>query len=207
MRLVWLHTRTQFSNIPIGGGQERTSRQWDFLYMTHRFSLKDIGIHAASLRDMAALLRYIKAYYRFDRISFSHEAIRAGLLLLLKEQMLGRAWLIRARRKSIGYLLLTFGFDLEFGGRQATVTDFYIDGRYLRKGVGRKALMEVEEFCRACGVKALELQVTRKNARALAFYKQLGFEAYDRVPMSKRIRSSLGSKEARSCTNTRTSRR
>jgi hypothetical protein len=32
--------------------------------------------------------------------------------------------------KAIGYVLLTFNFDLEFGGFEGVVTDLYIDERY-----------------------------------------------------------------------------
>jgi len=155
--------------------------------MSSHFDLKNVRIEAATARDAARLLSFIRAYYRFDRIPFDAKAIAAGLSLLLDDPTLGRAWLILNRRRPVGYLLLTFGFDLEFGGRQATITDFYIDPGHRRKGVGRKVLMHVETFCQACGVKALELQETSKNARALEFYKFLGFGAHERIPMSKHI--------------------
>ena len=163
--------------------------------MLAHFDLKNVRIKAATPRDTAKLLKFIRAYYRFDRIPFDRKTLTSGLSRLLKDQSCGRAWFILSGRQTVGYLLLTFGFDLEFGGRQATVTDFYIDGRYRRKGFGCKALMQVEKFCSACGVETIELQVTRKNARALAFYKQLGFEAHDRIPMSKRIPRALGLKD------------
>src|SRR5262249_57587455 len=86
-----------------------------------------------------------------------------------------------------GYLMLSFGFDLEFGGRLAGLTDLYIEARHRRKGIGREALAQAEECCRFCGVNAIELQVTRKNASVVDFYRSIGFQAFDRVPMRKRI--------------------
>jgi ribosomal protein S18 acetylase RimI-like enzyme len=78
-------------------------------------------------------------------------------------------------------LIFTFGFDLEFGGRQATLTDLYIEAPHRRKGIGRTVLAQVEDFCRSCGLKAIELQVTSKNTRVLDFYRSVGFRAYDRA--------------------------
>jgi ribosomal protein S18 acetylase RimI-like enzyme len=151
------------------------------------FDLKNIRIEAATASDLAKLLKLIRAYYRFDRIPFDRKTIASGLSVLINNQTLGRAWLIRDRHLLVGYSILTFGFDLEFGGRQATLTDLYIDTRHRRKGIGRKVLRHLEAFCRTCGVKALELQVTGGNMRALRFYRSVGFEAYERIPMSKRI--------------------
>src|SRR5713226_7776090 len=114
--------------------------------MTSRFDLERGRIKAATARDTDRLRKFIEAYYRFDRIPFDGKLTADGLSLLLKDPTLGRAWLILNRRRAVGYLLLTFGFDLEFGGRQATITDFYIQAPYRGKGVGRKVLAQIEEF-------------------------------------------------------------
>ncbi len=155
--------------------------------MNSHFDLKNVRIEVATSRDAARLLKFIRAYYRFDQIPFERRGIASGLSLLLNDPTFGRAWLILNRRRPVGYLILAFGFDLEFGGRQATITEFYIAPGQRRKGIGRKVLTQVEAFCKASGVKALELQVASKNAQASRFYELLGFEPHDRIPMSKRI--------------------
>src|SRR6516164_3778977 len=104
--------------------------------MPYRFKLESVRIKPATARDASILLKLVGAYYRFDRIPFDRKAIASGLSLLLNDQSLGRAWLILNRRRAVGYLVLTFGFDLEFGGRQATITDFYIDAHHRRRGIG-----------------------------------------------------------------------
>ena len=153
--------------------------------MKSRFDLKHIRIKPATLRDTPRLLHLIKTYYRFDQIPFDRKVITTGLSLLLNEPALGRAWLIVKRGKALGYLILTFGFDLEFGGRQATLTDLYIKAPHRRKGIGRAVLAQVGDFCGSFGVMAVELQVTNRNSCVLDFYRRLGFQAYDRIPMSK----------------------
>jgi len=50
----------------------------------------------------------------------------------------------------------------------------------------------IEEHLREQGILACELQVERENAEARVFYERLGFEAHDRVPLSKRIAGGEG---------------
>jgi ribosomal protein S18 acetylase RimI-like enzyme len=155
--------------------------------MQQRFRLENVRIRPANLRDRNTLLGFVRDYYRYDHIQFNRKMIASGLAILLRNQSLGRAWLILNGRRTIGYLILTFGFDLEFGGPQATITDLFIRSAFRHKGVGRKVLMQIQEFCEAAGVGAIELQVTSTNAKALEFYQRCGFEAHERIPMSKRV--------------------
>ena len=149
--------------------------------------LKTVRIEQVTTAGSAKLLKFIKAYYRFEGISFDLKSISADLPHLLCDPILGRAWFIWVNRRRVGYVIVTFGFDLEFGGRVATVTELYIEPLHRRKGIGTLVLGQIEEFCKAFGVRAMELQVTRKNAKVMKFYRRLGFDAHDRIPMSKRI--------------------
>ena len=146
-----------------------------------------VSIKAATAADLHRLTDLLRKYYKFDRIPFDRLAVRSGLEILLREKSLGRAWFIYRGRRRAGYVILTFGFDLEFGGRQATITDLYLEPRYRGKGVGREVLRLVEGFCKKSGVRALELQVSADNSRATRFYQRFGFQAHDRVPMSKQL--------------------
>jgi GNAT superfamily N-acetyltransferase len=158
-----------------------------FSFMRTGFDVENIRIKAPTPRDRRSLLKLMQAYYRFEGITFNRREIASGLSLLLKHPTIGAAWLILNRGKPVGYFILTFGFDLEFGGWLAGLTDLYIEARHRRKGIGRTALQQAEEFCRSRGVKAIELQVTRKNVSVVEFYRSIGFEAFDRIPMRKRI--------------------
>jgi GNAT superfamily N-acetyltransferase len=148
------------------------------------------GLKLASLKDVCLLMGLIRDYYTFDQILFREEEIRQGLKALLGRPRLGKAWLILRRKRPVGYIVVTFGFDLEFGGRQATVTEFFVQPEHRGKGLGRMALGYVEEFVRRRGVQVIELQVTRDNSRAYHFYTSCGFQGHDRIPMSKRLEAS-----------------
>jgi len=143
----------------------------------------------ADVSDLDALLEFVKAYYDFDGIPYRSERIRIALDILLRDPSLGRVWIIRFGRKAVGHAILTFGYDLEFNGRQATITELFIAPAYRSRRMGSKMIKLIEETCRQLGIGALELQVERDNVRAQSLYRKLGFRAHDRIPMSKMLRA------------------
>jgi ribosomal protein S18 acetylase RimI-like enzyme len=148
---------------------------------------EEIRWQEAAEKDADMLADWIRRYYEYDGIPFHEREIRAGLSVLSRDPSLGRAWLIILGSEVIGYTIIGYDFDLEVGGRLATVTDLFLAPQHRRKGLGRRTLEFVAEFCRASGVRALQLQVERDNLEAQALYKSFGFQAADRIPMCKRL--------------------
>ena len=141
----------------------------------------------ASRADTDLLLELVRALYEFEGIAFEVERIRRGLAELMANPHWGGAWLIRCSGAVVGYFVLAFGFDLEFGGRQATVTELYLTPESRRAGTGTATLLFVEATLRELGIGEYELQADRANVAALAFYRRFGFHIFDRVPMSKSV--------------------
>ena len=144
---------------------------------------------SAEPNDINLLLDLILQYYAFDHIETDTSSLRPSLGTLIFDSSLGKVWLIQADSRPVGYVILTFGYDLEFGGRQATITDLYIVPQYRRKGFGFATLQFIEETCRSFGIQAFELQVKRENIAAQRLYERFGMTRHDRIPMSKVVRS------------------
>ena len=155
--------------------------------MNSKAAPKKVQIKAATSRDVARLLKFIRAYYKYEGMPFDRKGIASGLAFLLKSPSTGGAWLILKDGEPVGYLVLTFAFDLEFGGRQAILNDLYISAPHRRMGIGTTVLAQIEEFCKSSGVRAIELHVTIRNISVVSFYGAAGFKEYGRIPMSKRI--------------------
>jgi len=149
--------------------------------------LQNIRIRVAKLGDRNILLKLIAAYYRYDHLPFDRRMIEVGLVELLKHREFGEAWLISYGGRYIGYLIFTFLFDLEFGGRQVGVTDLFIHSRCRRKGIGEHVLRRLEQHCKRENIASIELQVLKENREVVAFYERVGFQVHDRIPMSKRV--------------------
>jgi ribosomal protein S18 acetylase RimI-like enzyme len=99
-------------------------------------------------------------------------------------------WLAAAKGgPPVGYLVLGFGYSLEFLGRDAFVDELYVDEAHRGGGLGRRFLQAAERVCRANGVRALHLEVDPSNAVAQALYRSWGFADHDRRLMTRWLRS------------------
>jgi len=144
-------------------------------------------VRLARAADAARLLELIGEYYSYDGIAFDAKSVGPALRKLLRDQSLGCVWIIRHGAALAGYVILTFNYDLEFGGMQGIVTDLYLREKYRGQGLGRKALDCVEDYCRARKISAIELQVEHENKAAQRFYRKLGFHRLSRMVMDKNL--------------------
>jgi GNAT superfamily N-acetyltransferase len=137
------------------------------------------------------LLPLIQAYYQFDSIKFDRRTIVSALERLLRCRSLGSIWVIEGgARELAGYAILTYNYDLEFGGLQGIITEFFISQPHRRQGLGARVIAAIADFCRAAGISAIELQVTRGNRRAIKFYESLSFEMLDRLVLDLDLQRS-----------------
>jgi GNAT superfamily N-acetyltransferase len=134
------------------------------------------------------LLKFVCAYYRFDKIPFDRRSLSKGLDTLLRNLSQGQVWLMESHKKAVGYAVLTYNFDLEYGGVEGMLTDLYVEKRCRNKGIGSLALFEIEDFCRERGIRAIELQVLRHNRAAETFYRNAGFHVSPRKVMLLAVR-------------------
>jgi GNAT superfamily N-acetyltransferase len=139
-------------------------------------------------KDHKVLLKLIVAYYRFDKIPYKLESLSRGLDTLLRNLSQGQAWLLETHHKAIGYAILTYNFDLEYGGVEGMLTDLYVEKRFRNRGVGSLALYEIEDFCRERGIRTIELQVQHHNKSAETFYRKAGFHILPRKVMILEVR-------------------
>ncbi len=141
----------------------------------------------AERTDSETLLEFMREYYEFDHLPFDEQVARAALTKFVGDEALGRVWLISYEGEAIGYLVLTLGYSLEYGGRDAFIDEVYIRESHRRRGIGQRVLTFAEEVCRSLGVRALHLEVERANTNAHGLYRKVGFVDHDRYLMTKRI--------------------
>jgi diamine N-acetyltransferase len=145
------------------------------------------GFRLAVESDADVLLEFMRAYYAFDGHGFDDEKARVALTALLRDAQFGRAWLILDGVAPVGYIVLCFGYSLEWLGRDAFVDEFYLREEYRGRGWGRATMTFAENAARAAGIRTLHLEVVRKNAKALELYRRLGFREHASTFLSKWI--------------------
>lgn len=147
----------------------------------------DPSFRLAEESDTATLLKFMQAYYSFDGHGFDEQKARVALTTLLRDANLGRVWLILDGEIPVGYVVIAFGYSLEWLGRDAFVDEFYLLPEYRGHGWGRKTMTFVEDAARLVNVRALHLEVVHQNMAALQVYGTLGFKERKSTFMSKWI--------------------
>jgi ribosomal protein S18 acetylase RimI-like enzyme len=146
-----------------------------------------MDIRAASDIDLPALIEMIRDFFAWEHIPFEGAELEPALRKLLCSGDLGHAWLLEIDGETVGYAIVTFGFDLEFNGRDAFLTDLYLKPTWRDRGLGQRALSLIVNQAKHAGVHALHLLVDPTNERARRLYERSGFEPSHRVAMTKRL--------------------
>ena len=89
----------------------------------------------AGAADTEQLIEWMRELWLTDTAPFNESLSRQALAQLLADPTLGRAWLLPG---CAGYLILTFGFSLEYGGRDAFIDEFFIAAPHRGRGLGRR---------------------------------------------------------------------
>ncbi|ALF54114.1 acetyltransferase [Nostoc piscinale CENA21] len=151
----------------------------------------NINFKAGENNDVETLLVLIQEFYQLDGyLSFNAVVVRHALIQLLNEESIGRIWLIQHQNQAIGYVILSFGYSLEYGGRDAFIDEIYINPAYQGQGIGKQTIKFLEEVCISLNIQALHLEVERENTSAQNFYHRVGFKDSDRYLMTKKLNQS-----------------
>jgi ribosomal protein S18 acetylase RimI-like enzyme len=147
------------------------------------------GLFRAALdADIDQLLEFMCALYEEEgSAAFLRNAAEGAFRDLLGDPELGRVWLIERGGAPAGYLVVTWGFSLEFHGRDAFIDELYVAPAHRGAGLGRQAVDVAEAACLAYGVGALHLEVENGNERAHALYRRSGFAERGLRLMTKRL--------------------
>ena len=139
----------------------------------------------ASNSSIETLLKLMSEFYTHEQLSFDEQAASSALKLILNNDFYGQIHLIHLDNEIVGYLVVTFGFSLEYRGRDAFVDELYIREKYRGQGIGKQSLQLAEKICQEQGIQALHLEVERENINAQAVYRKAGFVNSDRYLLTK----------------------
>jgi ribosomal protein S18 acetylase RimI-like enzyme len=139
----------------------------------------------ATQADVGGLVGLQRAYYREDGYAHDEAAVSLAWATLLADSSLGLVWAIESEAELVGYLVVTFGYSLEYLGRDAFIDELYVLDGYRGQGVGRRALEIAESAVVEAGARALHLEVEHSKSAAASLYRRSGFVDHRRVLMTK----------------------
>jgi ribosomal protein S18 acetylase RimI-like enzyme len=148
----------------------------------------------ASPQDVPRLVELMVEFYAEAGYPLNRQRAAEAFSAIAGDSRLGQVWLIEAgetndeaSRESVGYLVVTLGFSMEYGGRDAFVDDLFIKAAFRGRGLGTAALAEARDYCLRQGVRAVHLEVARDNAPAQAAYRRAGFAGTDRQLLTLKL--------------------
>jgi len=151
----------------------------------------EIIFREATATDVPDLLRMMKRLaLQAPALPFDERVVTQTWRQFFSSAEFGRAWLFSAGSELAGYVILTLGYSFEYRGREAFVDELYVEEKFRRRGVGRRAMEFVEERARELGVNAIHLEVDRVNDAASGLYRRAGYVDHDRYLMTKWLRQT-----------------
>ena len=139
-------------------------------------------IRRATSADLDQLLPLVRAFYVIDHHEFDESVVRSALIPLLSDDAFGQVWVTDDGELG-GYVVVTWGYSLESGGRECLVDEIYVERR--SNGAGARLLEAALEGAKAAGARAVFLETEAHNERVRSFYSRCGFEIEDSVWMSR----------------------
>lgn len=135
---------------------------------------------AASAADIESLVAMMRDFYAIDGYPMDPEKSKLLLGEFIGNESLGKCWLIEKEGETAGYVILTYIFSFEFGGRLAFVDELYIKEAFRGQGTGKNAIGFIQSEAKKTGLKLLYLEVEHHNSNARKLYIDKGFESHKR---------------------------
>jgi ribosomal protein S18 acetylase RimI-like enzyme len=143
-------------------------------------------LSVAGPEDLAGLVELMLEFSIESAAPLTKQHIEQAVQPLLENNPLGVIFYAR-QEKLLGYLVMSFGWGIESGGKEALIDEVYISPALRNQGVG-SALAELAiEHARSQGVKMVFLETEKPNVRVRELYGRLGFELEDSIWLKKKL--------------------
>jgi len=144
-----------------------------------------VEIRDARPSDFDAIGPLIRAFYELDRHPFDPALVETGLRPLLTGEAPGFVLVADDDSTLLSYAVVTWGWAIESGGRDALLDEIYVEDR--SRGIGAEMMYQIMERCRAAGCRRIFLETESHNRQARIFYTKHGFDIDDSVWMSREL--------------------
>ena len=125
----------------------------------------------------------------YSEADFALNRIRAAgtFHALISDNRLGYVWLIQSDSQSVGYVVVTLAFSMEYGGRSAVLDDLFIQKPFRGAGLGSAVMAEIRTFCESLEIRAVHVEVAMDNVAGQTVYRRVGFVSTDRQLLTLRL--------------------
>lgn len=132
------------------------------------------------IADISIITQMMQNFYAIDNYPMDVEVAKTLFQEFISNEHLGKSWLIYSENKIVGYIILTFIFSFEYGGKIAFVDELFIKETARGKGFGKEAIQFIQSEVSKLSLKLLYLEVEPHNENAQKLYLAHDFELHNR---------------------------
>lgn len=130
----------------------------------------------------------VEAFHQESGIELQADPRRASIAPLLDGSPHGAVYLIGPPKAPIGYVVITFGWSLEFGGLDGFIDELYVRPGVRGRGIASETLQSLPRALSDAGMKTIHLEVDRTAEKTQRLYSKAGFVARPKyMLMSRRL--------------------
>lgn len=137
--------------------------------------------------DIPTITQMMQDFYAIDNYPMAVEESKKLFQEFITNENLGKSWLIFSENEIVGYIILTFIFSFEYGGKIAFIDELFIKETARGKGFGKEAIQFIQVEVPKLSLKLLYLEVETHNENAQKLYLALDFELHNRKLMKYKI--------------------
>jgi GNAT superfamily N-acetyltransferase len=146
----------------------------------------DVLVRRAKGTDADLLVEQSLAFNADDGHPLSAEGVKALLHMLEPDFADGLVLVLTIDGRMCGHGVLSFGYGIEYGGRETFLEEIYIVPKYRGFGLGGTLIEALEANARDSGCRAVHLEVMAGN-RAERLYRRLGYGDRGSMLLTKKI--------------------
>ena len=146
------------------------------------------AVTLATPEHLDPLLSLVEAFHAETGQRVNMERRRDGVRPLLDGSPHGAVYLMGPPRAPVGYLVISFGWSVAFGGLEGALDEIYVRPGVRGRGIATEVIEQLTLALKPAGLRALNLEVAGSDARLQNFYHRLGFGVRkDMRLMSRRL--------------------
>lgn len=127
----------------------------------------------------------VSEFHQIAHLPFSTSSTGHALSQLLDNPTLGFVLISTEPSGATGYILVGFGYSLEFGGRDGFVDELFVRPAFQKQGLGSALLLHAEQHAATRDVNALHLESDFDNPGATSLYERKAYQKHPRFLMTK----------------------
>lgn len=139
------------------------------------------------ITDISIIIQMMQDFYSIDNYPMDVEVAKELFQEFISNEHLGKSWLIYSENEIVGYIILTFIFSFEYGGKIAFVDELFIKETARGKGFGKEAIQFIQQEVPKLSLKLLYLEVEPHNENAQKLYLAHDFELHNRKLMKYKV--------------------